>query len=191
MRRPSTSLPTSTQAYRKLGAHLRAIEKQPVRCCFNCGMLNYPTRGDQIIVKGREIRHLRRVGEAMPAADSREENCIHITSPIPDALRSRLPSNGGGPGTFLTIKASMQIASEPLIKAAKESEQQQQRDVRSSRFILSPRGTLRVLVVDDQRTMRQMVAMLFQKLCTQFPDTKVSFWVNLFCMLFCVPASNI
>ena len=39
--------------------------------------------------------------------------------------------------------------------------------------VLEPRGLLRVLVVDDQFTMRQMTAMLFQKFCLDYPNTKV------------------
>jgi len=39
---PSTNLPTQRGEYRKLGTHLKAIRRQPVRCCFNCGMVNYP-----------------------------------------------------------------------------------------------------------------------------------------------------
>jgi hypothetical protein len=56
---PSTFLPTSVHAYRKLGAHLAAVELQPIRCCFNCGMLNYPTRGDTIVVKAQAHADLR------------------------------------------------------------------------------------------------------------------------------------
>ena len=33
--------------------------------------------------------------------------------------------------------------------------------------VLKLRGKMRVLVVDDQRTMRQMVATLFQRLCQE------------------------
>ena len=39
---PETNLPTSRADYRKLKTHLQHIERQPTRCCFNCGMLNYP-----------------------------------------------------------------------------------------------------------------------------------------------------
>ena len=28
--------------YRKLKTHIKKIQSQPTRCCFNCGMLNYP-----------------------------------------------------------------------------------------------------------------------------------------------------
>ena len=39
---PETNLPTSRGDYRKLKTHIKKIQSQPTRCCFNCGMLNYP-----------------------------------------------------------------------------------------------------------------------------------------------------
>eukprot|EP00966_Prymnesium_polylepis_P009690 223804-Prymnesium_polylepis.1 len=56
---PSTNLPTSAADYRKLGAHLRAVEKMPFRCCHNCGMMNYPVTGDRILVKASGPDDLR------------------------------------------------------------------------------------------------------------------------------------
>ena len=56
---PYTNLPTTIPAYRKLGAYLAAISAQPIRCCHNCGMLNYPTPGDKIIVRANGCNDLR------------------------------------------------------------------------------------------------------------------------------------
>ena len=52
-------LPTTAAEYRKLGAHGEAISQIPVRCCFNCGMVNHPTAGDKILVKARGRHDLR------------------------------------------------------------------------------------------------------------------------------------
>ena len=73
-------------------------------------------------------------------AENREENCMHISHPIPESLKERL-QDGGGPGTFLTIKACMQLASESLIEAAKKkSNESQQTDFNFTQFTLAPTG---------------------------------------------------
>eukprot|EP00966_Prymnesium_polylepis_P000563 12739-Prymnesium_polylepis.1 len=56
---PSVHLPTSINAYRKLGAHLAAISQMPFRCCHNCGMMNYPASGDRILVRASGLDDLR------------------------------------------------------------------------------------------------------------------------------------
>ena len=56
---PSTGLPQTRAEYRRLGKHLLAIEQQPIRCCFNCGMVNYPTNGDVIQVRASQLSDLR------------------------------------------------------------------------------------------------------------------------------------
>ena len=49
-REDSVNLPNDPRTFRKLGEHLRAIELQPLRVCYNCGMCNYPTRNDTVVV---------------------------------------------------------------------------------------------------------------------------------------------
>lgn len=47
---PSVHLPVAPAAYRKLSGHLTRVRQLPIRCCFNCGMMNYPAPGDRISV---------------------------------------------------------------------------------------------------------------------------------------------
>jgi len=56
---PTVNLPTDAHTYRSLAAHLTAIEKLPVRCCHNCGMMNYPAAGDTIVVTANGLDDLR------------------------------------------------------------------------------------------------------------------------------------
>ena len=66
----STCLPTTTAEYRKLDGHLAKVEEQAVRCCFNCGMVNYPVSGDKIVVtaSGRDdLRAWRVYGPSIQA----------------------------------------------------------------------------------------------------------------------------
>ena len=70
---PSANLPTRVADYRKLGAHLHAAEQQPIRCCFNCGMLNYPCSGDRIVVKARGLDDLRAWRVYQPMIEARRE----------------------------------------------------------------------------------------------------------------------
>ena len=51
-RAESLHLPNRARAFRSLATHLRKAEEQPMRVCYNCGMLNYPTQGDTIAVPG-------------------------------------------------------------------------------------------------------------------------------------------
>jgi len=113
---------------------------------------------------------LRDKGQAS-AEEATPQRSIHITSPLPKRLEARL-AGGGGPGTYLTIKACMPLASEERISEAKSELSSNQESGRQHTFTLNPMGTLRVLVVDDQRTMRQMVAMLFQKFCQEHPSMR-------------------
>jgi len=118
---------------------------------------------------GHDGRLVRDKGQAS-AEEPTSQRSIHITSPLPKRLEARL-AGGGGPGTYLTIKAYMPIASEERISEAK-SESSSNEESGQHTFTLNPIGTLRVLVVDDQRTMRQMVAMLFQKFCQEHPSMR-------------------
>jgi len=103
---------------------------------------------------------------------SENENSICITSPLPADLAKDLP--GGEPGALLTITAAMALAPEELVRSWKLGADSSGPGVAPGQALsLDPAGVLRVLVTDDQRTMRQMVSMIFQKLCTDFPGMKV------------------
>ena len=46
-----TNLPRHIKDWRKLQRHAQHIAAPPVRCCFQCGMLNYPKDGDELVVQ--------------------------------------------------------------------------------------------------------------------------------------------
>jgi len=112
---------------------------------------------------------------ATSTEEAEGQRSILITSPLPKELEMRL-AGGGGPGTYLTITATFPLASEERIFSAKSessSNSESQPGSTNKALPLNSRGILRVLVVDDQRTMRQMVAMLFQKFCQEHPSMRV------------------
>jgi len=89
-------------------------------------------------------------------------------------MRAQMQCGSGGPGTCLVITALMKLASEQDILAHQNESLASGKHQRpGGEVVLEPCGLLRVLIVDDQRTMRQMVSMLFQKLCQDYPATKV------------------
>ena len=45
-----TLLPTEQATWNKLGTHVQQVAAPLTRCCFQCGMLYYPTGGDTICV---------------------------------------------------------------------------------------------------------------------------------------------
>ncbi|KAH8054333.1 hypothetical protein JL722_9070 [Aureococcus anophagefferens] len=91
---------------------------------------------------------------------------IQLESPVSAEVRAKMAPEGG-PGTLLWLVARMKRAPEPLkARLAAPSPS-------LGGFRLELRGRMRVLVVDDQRTMRQMVATLFQRLCQDNADLRV------------------
>ena len=46
-----THLPTDKRTWRRLSMHAQHVAAAPTRCCFQCGMLNYPKEGDEIVVQ--------------------------------------------------------------------------------------------------------------------------------------------
>ena len=52
-----THLPRYSKDWRKLQVHAQHIAAPPVRCCFQCGMLNYPKDGDEILVQNISTKH--------------------------------------------------------------------------------------------------------------------------------------
>ena len=50
--RHETNLSKLTEAqWNKLAEHLKSLDQPLTRCCFQCGMLNYPKKDDTIIVE--------------------------------------------------------------------------------------------------------------------------------------------
>uniref|UniRef100_A0A7S2CZD0 histidine kinase n=1 Tax=Florenciella parvula TaxID=236787 RepID=A0A7S2CZD0_9STRA len=106
---------------------------------------------------------------------SRDRQALFIESPpAAPALRENL--SGGGPGTYLFLNVRATIAPDVQVERhnrLKNSGGYQTGECGVLGGPLSPSGVLRVLVVDDQRTMRQMVTMLFQQLAVKFPGLRV------------------
>ena len=91
---------------------------------------------------------------------------IQLESPVSAEIRAKL-SPAGGPGTLLWLVARMKRAPKAAVGRAPSLPSM------SGGFTLKLRGKMRVLVVDDQRTMRQMVATIFQRLCQDSADLRV------------------
>ena len=108
----------------------------------------------------------------MEPAEEDDSKSIRITSPLPSRLSAKM-AGGGGPGTYLSIKASMKLASEESIRKNAIANADGKSIIGDHSFTLEPIGTLCVLVVDDQRTMRQMVSMIFQSFCKDYVDMRV------------------
>ena len=93
---------------------------------------------------------------------------VQLVSPIPSEHFCHI--SGGGNGTLLWFCMPMVSPSADEQEAIKRTSGgiPAQISLRSSHtFTVGLRGKLRLLVVEDQRTMRQMVAMLFQRLAVQ------------------------
>ena len=93
---------------------------------------------------------------------------VQLVSPIPSEHFCHI--SGGGNGTLLWFCMPMVSPSADEQEAIKRTAGgiPAQISLRSSHtFTVGLRGKLRLLVVEDQRTMRQMVAMLFQRLAVQ------------------------
>merc|ERR1712159_143147 len=86
---------------------------------------------------------------------------IQLESPVCQDVKTTLGSRGG-PGTLLWLATRMKRAPAGSV----EDTMVEERPSDNTR-VLKLRGKMRVLVVDDQRTMRQMVATLFQRLCQE------------------------
>jgi len=86
---------------------------------------------------------------------------IQLESPVCPDVKTTLGSRGG-PGTLLWLATRMKRAPAGSV----EDTMVEERPSDNTR-VLKLRGKMRVLVVDDQRTMRQMVATLFQRLCQE------------------------
>ena len=116
-----------------------------------------------------------RAAPATPPAPARIAGA-QILSPIPEAHFAHI--GGGGSGTLLwfcvpmVVPAAGELRSMELARAGALGDGADGLDglgigpgaglVPQRPYVVRLSGTLRMLVVEDQRTMRQMVAMLFQ-----------------------------
>jgi hypothetical protein len=96
---------------------------------------------------------------------------LQIKSPIPAEMTGVI-AGGGGPGSFIYMDIEMKEA--PATATWKASLPSYEGvGEKLKKFNFKPSGELRLLIVDDQRTMQNLVLMLFQKICLEFPSMKV------------------
>jgi CheY-like chemotaxis protein len=99
------------------------------------------------------------------------ELALQIQSPLSAEMTGVL-TDGGGPGSFIFMDIEMKEApATSLWRAALLGDEGGAEQFKT--FCFKPSGVLRLLIVDDQRTMRNMVLMLFQKICFEFPSMRV------------------
>ena len=106
------------------------------------------------------------------------ENGLRIESPLEKDHIFHVAN--GGPGSFIYFQSAIQRASAEAIARYKAGgiDALEDIDIGTYKFNVDFSGTMRVLVVDDQRTMRQMVAMVSHSTSStspqeQFADTRV------------------
>jgi len=105
---------------------------------------------------------------------------LQISSPLDPSCEHYVP--GGGPGTFIFFLSAIQRASPEAIAhhhANQAGESSDKVDFGSYIYKVEFSGIMRVLVVDDQRTMRQMVAMIYQKLAVDYPGIVIDCYTAL------------
>jgi len=105
---------------------------------------------------------------------TKETATLRIESPL-NANNERHVT-GGGPGSFIYFRNALQLASEDAIeryRANPDDVMKAEEHVDAHGFNVEFSGTLRVLIVDDQRTMRQMAAMLYQKIAVLYSGVDV------------------
>lgn len=104
----------------------------------------------------------------------KETATLRIESPLNASNERHVP--GGGPGTFIYFRNALQLASADAIeryRANPGGAMKVEEHVDTHGFNVELSGTLRVLIVDDQRTMRQMAAMLYQKIAVLYSGANV------------------
>lgn len=90
--------------------------------------------------------------------------------------------SGGGQGTFIYFQSAIQRATKDAIarhRANPNGDLPVEADAGAYIHRVEFAGTMRVLVVDDQRTMRQMVAMLYQKIAVEHPGVSIDCYTAL------------
>lgn len=105
---------------------------------------------------------------------------LRIESPLEKSHDHHVPN--GGPGSFIYFQSAIQRASEDVIAQHRDNptgEAFQEIDFGAYVYDVEFSGTMKILVVDDQRTMRQMVAMIYQKIAFNFPGVIVDCYTAL------------
>lgn len=105
---------------------------------------------------------------------------LRIESPLDKNHPHYVPN--GGPGTFIYFQSAIQRASEDAINRHRENpsgEAFQEIDFGAYIYSVQFSGTMKVLVIDDQRTMRQMVAMIYQKIAFDYPGVIIDCYTAL------------
>jgi len=105
---------------------------------------------------------------------------LRIESPLNNEHPLHVPL--GGLGTFIHFQSAIQRASEDAItryRSNPSGKSQQEEDISGHSYQVQFSGTMRVLVIDDQRTMRQMVAMLYQKIAIEHPGVSIECYTAL------------
>ena len=98
---------------------------------------------------------------------------LRIESPLDPSHAHHVPA--GGPGTFIYFQSAIQRASQDAILRHKENPMGDSEEIDFGAYVykVSFSGSLKVLIVDDQRTMRQMVAMIYQKIAYEYPGVVI------------------
>lgn len=105
---------------------------------------------------------------------------LRIESPLEKDHENHVPK--GGPGTFIYFQNAIQRAPEDAIarhRANPSGETMQEIDFGAYTYELKFKGTMKVLAIDDQRTMRQMVAMIYQKIALEYPGVTIDCYTAL------------
>ena len=105
---------------------------------------------------------------------------LRIESPLNEGHEHYVPN--GGPGAFIFFQCAIQRASKDVIARHRENpsgEKFQEIDFGAYIYRVEFAGTMKVLVIDDQRTMRQMVAMIYQKIAVDFPGVTIDCYTAL------------
>mmetsp|Transcript_19292 Transcript_19292/g.34907 ORF Transcript_19292/g.34907 Transcript_19292/m.34907 type:complete len:497 (-) Transcript_19292:61-1551(-) len=105
---------------------------------------------------------------------------LKIESPLDKKHEQYVPH--GGPGTFIFFQSAIQRASQEAIVRHRENpsgEAFEEIDFGAYVYDVEFSGTMKVLVIDDQRTMRQMVAMIYQKIAFEYPGVTIDCYTAL------------
>jgi len=105
---------------------------------------------------------------------------LRIESPLSPEHEHYVPN--GGPGTFIYFQNAIQRAPQDAIarhRANPTGEPSPEIDFGAYTYELRFKGTMKVLAIDDQRTMRQMVAMIYQKIALEYPGVTIDCYTAL------------
>lgn len=105
---------------------------------------------------------------------------LKIESPLDQGHVQYVPN--GGPGAFIFFQSAIQRASKDVVARHRENpsgETVEEKYFGAYTYSVEFSGTMKVLVIDDQRTMRQMVAMIYQKIAVDFPGVTIDCYTAL------------